>query len=123
MAEIGAVIDGKYKILDKIGQGGMSIVYLAMNERANKMWAVKEVRKDAVIGGETIRHRLIAETRILKQLKHKYLPEIADIIDDGGTFLIVMDYIQGKSLKAVLKESMEIRGGCMPVGRAAVLCS
>ena len=51
MAEIGAVIDGKYKILDKIGQGGMSIVYLAMNERANKMWAVKEVRKDAVIGG------------------------------------------------------------------------
>ena len=110
MAEIGAVIDGKYKILDKIGQGGMSIVYLAMNERANKMWAVKEVRKDAVIGGETIRHRLIAETRILKQLKHKYLPEIADIIDDGGTFLIVMDYIQGKSLKAVLKESMEIRG-------------
>ena len=45
MAEIGAVIDGKYKILDKIGQGGMSIVYLAMNERANKMWAVKRCVK------------------------------------------------------------------------------
>ncbi len=36
MLEIGSIIDGKYKILNKIGQGGMSGVYLAMNERANK---------------------------------------------------------------------------------------
>ena len=44
MLEIGSIIDGKYKILNKIGQGGMSVVYLAMNERANKQWAIKEVR-------------------------------------------------------------------------------
>ena len=36
MLQIGSVVDGKYKILNKIGQGGMSVVYLAMNERANK---------------------------------------------------------------------------------------
>ena len=36
MLEIGSVIDGKYKILSQIGQGGMSVVYLALNERANK---------------------------------------------------------------------------------------
>ena len=36
MLETGTVIDGKYKILNKIGQGGMSVVYLAMNEKANK---------------------------------------------------------------------------------------
>lgn len=48
MLEIGSIIDGKYKILNKIGQGGMSVVYLAMNERANKQWAIKEVRKDGV---------------------------------------------------------------------------
>ena len=45
MLEIGSLVDGKYKILNKIGQGGMSTVYLAMNERANKQWAVKEVIK------------------------------------------------------------------------------
>ena len=45
MLKIGSVIDGKYKILNRIGQGGMSTVYLAMNERANKQWAVKEIRK------------------------------------------------------------------------------
>ena len=46
MLEVGQVFDGKYKILNKVGQGGMSVVYLAMNEKANKQWAVKEVRKD-----------------------------------------------------------------------------
>ena len=46
MLEIGSLLDGKYKILNKIGQGGMSIVYLAMNEKANKQWAIKEMRKE-----------------------------------------------------------------------------
>ena len=46
MLEIGSLLDGKYKILNKIGQGGMSVVYLAMNEKANKQWAIKEMRKE-----------------------------------------------------------------------------
>ena len=52
MLEIGSLVDGKYKILNKVGQGGMSVVYLAMNEKANKQWAVKEVRKDGVLDFE-----------------------------------------------------------------------
>lgn len=47
MLEIGSIIDGKYKILNKIGQGGMSVVYLAMNERANKQWQLKKSEKTA----------------------------------------------------------------------------
>ena len=45
MLQIGSYVDGKYKVLNKIGQGGMSVVYLALNEKANKTWAIKEVRK------------------------------------------------------------------------------
>ena len=45
MARIGTVIDGKYEVLKEIGRGGMSIVYLAMDRRLNKQWAVKEIRK------------------------------------------------------------------------------
>ena len=45
MTEVGTVIDGKYEILKEIGRGGMSIVYLAMDKRLNKQWAVKEIRK------------------------------------------------------------------------------
>ena len=54
MLEIGSLIDGKYKILNEVGHGGMSVVYLAMNERANKQWAIKEVRKDGVKDFEVV---------------------------------------------------------------------
>lgn len=47
MAAIGQVIDDKYEILKLIGQGGMSKVYLAMDRRLNKQWAVKEIEKRA----------------------------------------------------------------------------
>ncbi len=103
MLEIGSIVDGKYKILNKIGQGGMSVVYLAMNERANKQWAIKEVRKDGVSNFEVVKQGLIAETDMLKKLNHPHLPSIIDVIDGEGTFLIVMDYIEGKSLSSVLK--------------------
>ena len=45
MIEVGTVIDNKYEILKLIGQGGMSKVYLAMDKRLNKQWAIKEIRK------------------------------------------------------------------------------
>lgn len=110
MLQIGSIVDGKYKVLSKIGQGGMSVVYLALNERANKTWAIKEIRKDGVQDFTTVKQGLIAETNILKSLNHKYLPSIVDVIDDDETFLIVMDYIQGKSLNVILRESMEQEG-------------
>lgn len=103
MLEIGSVLDGKYKILNKIGQGGMSVVYLAMNERANKPWAVKEVRKNGVSNFEVVKQGLVAETDILKRLHHPSLPSIVDIIETDGSFIIVMDYIEGRSLQDALK--------------------
>ena len=119
MLQIGALVDGKYKVLNQIGQGGMSIVYLAINERANKTWAIKEIRKEGVRDFEVVRQGLIAEINILKELKHKYLPSIVDIIDEGPSFLIVMDYIQGKSLKEILREALMSKG--LPIGLADVI--
>lgn len=104
MLENGTIIDGKYEILSKVGQGGMSIVYLALNRKANKQWAIKEVRKDGVKDFELVRQSLVVETDMLKRLSHPNLPSIVDIIDEDGRFLIVMDYIEGKPLSAILKE-------------------
>jgi len=104
MLEIGSLIDGKYKILNKVGQGGMSVVYLAMNEKANKQWAIKEVRKDGVKDFEIVKQGLVAETDLLKKLSHPSLPSIIDVIEGPDTFLIVMDYIQGNPLSKALEE-------------------
>lgn len=104
MLEIGSLVDGKYKILNKVGQGGMSVVYLAMNEKANKQWAVKEVRKDGIRDFEVVKQGLVAETDILKKLNHPNLPSIIDVIDTDESFIIIMDYIQGNSLNKALDE-------------------
>lgn len=104
MLSIGSVVDNKYKILSEIGHGGMSVVYLAINERANKTWAVKEVRKDGGNDSEVVQQGLIAETEMLKKLHHPHLPSIIDVIDKDDSFLIVMDYIEGKSLADLLRD-------------------
>ena len=104
MLEIGSLVDGKYKILSKVGQGGMSVVYMAINEKANKTWAVKEVRKDGVLDFEAVKQGLVAETDILKKLNHPNLPSIIDVIDTDDSFIIIMDYVQGNSLNKALEE-------------------
>ncbi len=103
MVEIGSLVDGKYRILHKIGQGGMSTVYLALNERAGKQWAVKEVRKNGVSNYQVVKQSLIVETELLKSLSHPYLPSIVDIIDEEDSILIVMDYIEGNTLGKALQ--------------------
>ena len=104
MLQVGSIVDDKYKILSEIGHGGMSVVYMAINEKANKTWAVKEVRKDGVLDFEAVKQGLIVETDLLKKLKHPNLPSIIDVIEDDETFLIVMDYIEGNSLSKALEE-------------------
>lgn len=104
MLEIGSLVDGKYKILSEIGHGGMSVVYMAINEKANKSWAVKEVRKDGRMDFNIVRQGLMAEIDTLKRLKHPYLPSIVDVIEDDETFIIVMDYVEGRSLDKILEE-------------------
>ncbi len=105
MFEAGTLIEGKYKILDKIGEGGMSVVYCAVVERANKMWAVKVVRKDGKNDYNIVKQNLIAEIETLKEVKHPKLPEIADIIDNEDSYIIIMDYIEGRSLDDIWREN------------------
>ena len=105
MLEIGSLVDDKYKILSEIAHGGMSVVYMAINEKANKTWAVKEVRKDGKMDFNTVRQGLMAEIETLKKLKHPNLPSIVDVIEDEDSFIIVMDYIEGRSLDKIIEEN------------------
>ena len=101
MARVGEIIDGKYEVLKEIGRGGMSIVYLAMDKRLNKQWAIKEYRQDAQFH-QLAKESLIKEAQLMKNLDHPRLPRIVDIIDNGSTVYIIMDYIEGEPLNKVL---------------------
>jgi eukaryotic-like serine/threonine-protein kinase len=105
LAAIGSVIDGKYEILKLIGKGGMSKVYLAMDKRLNKQWAVKEIEKKARDkNNEVMIQSAIAEANMIKKLDHPALPRIVDIIDDQHVIYVIMDYIEGEPLSKILEQ-------------------
>ena len=100
------VVGGRYRLLTQIGKGGMSVVWLAMDTTLGKQWAVKEIalsenqkRRKLVIDS------LLAEANLLKSLDHAAIPRIVDLIDEGGTLFVVMDYIEGKTLSRILKDN------------------
>ena len=105
MQHNGKIIDGKYEILTKIGQGGMSTVYLAMDKRLNKQWAIKEIRKEKHNSNNAIVVKsILAEAQLMKKLDHAALPRIVDIIEDNEAIYVVMDYIEGETLSKILRE-------------------
>lgn len=93
----GTIILGRYRILDIIGRGGMSCVYLAEHINLHNKWAIKAVHKD---GRKEV--ALLAEPNILKKLSHFALPRIVDICEDEQNLYIIMDYIEGIGLDQFL---------------------
>ena len=101
----GAIVADKYQIIRQIGKGGMSRVFLAVDLHLNKQWAIKEIRKTAnTKNNEIIESSLVAEANLMKNLDYPALPRIVDIIDDGQTLCVVMDYVEGESLDKILKQ-------------------
>lgn len=104
MANIGTIIDGKYEILAEIGRGGMSVVYLAMDRRLNKQWAIKEAKRSPGNNSEIFELTPVAEANLLKSLDHPNIVRIVDIIEQNGYIYIVEDFIEGRSLNEEVKK-------------------
>lgn len=104
MTEKGTILDGKYEILKEIGRGGMSVVYVAMDLRLNKQWAIKEIKEDGHKDTQTLLKGLEREANILKKVDHPVLPRIVDIIQKDQKVYVVMDYVEGRTLGEILKE-------------------
>lgn len=103
MAQIGEIIQGKYEILKLIGKGGMSQVYLAMDQNLNKQWAVKEIEKRVWDKNhQVVVQSAMAEANMIKKLDHPALPRIVDIIDKADVIYVIMDYIEGEPLSNIL---------------------
>lgn len=104
MTKEGTILDGKYEIWKEVGRGGMSIVYLARDNRLNKQWAVKEIKNDGSKSTRTLLKGLEREANILKNVDHPVLPRIVDIINQDGTIYVVMDFIEGETISDRLKK-------------------
>lgn len=104
MIEPGTVLGDKYEILKMIGKGGMSTVYLAMDQRLNKQWAVKEIKSFEGWKSQIVINSIRMEADILKKADHPVLPRIVDIIYSDKSLFVVMDYIEGITMDRVIAE-------------------
>lgn len=98
----GVVIDGKYELLKLIGQSAFSKIYLAIDKRLDKAWAVKICDKKGAL--KSTIDAMVNEANMVKHLDHPAIPTIVDIIDTDRYLCIVEDYIEGATLENILKE-------------------
>lgn len=99
----GQKINDRYEIVKLIGEGGMANVYLAEDTILDRKVAVKVLRGD-LSGDEKFVRRFQREALSASSLSHPNIVEIYDVGEDEGNFYIVMEYIEGKTLKQLIKK-------------------
>ncbi|MGM9551193.1 MAG: Stk1 family PASTA domain-containing Ser/Thr kinase [Clostridia bacterium] len=100
---IGTVLDNRYELVEKVGVGGMAIVYKAMDRLLNRYVAVKLLRSEFRDNEEFIR-RFNIESQAAASLSHPNIVPIYDVGQSGEHQYIVMEFIEGKTLKNYIDE-------------------
>jgi len=105
------VLRGRYRIQQHIGQGGMGFIYQAQDLRlAGRLCAIKEVRGDpnaSPVAQQQARDQFYREASVLARLDHPNLPKVSDFFSSADTDYLVMDFVPGRDLKAILDEARQ----------------
>lgn len=99
----GQKINDRYQIVKSIGEGGMANVYLAYDTILERHVAVKVLRGDLATDEKFVR-RFQREALSASSLSHPNIVEVYDVGEDNGIYYIVMEYIEGKHLKQLIKK-------------------
>ncbi len=99
----GKVLGNRYEIIEKIGSGGMATVYKARCQLLNRFVAVKVLREEFTTDQEFIK-RFNTEAQSAASLTHPNIVSIYDVGNEGDLYYIVMELIQGKTLKEIINE-------------------
>lgn len=99
----GQKINDRYQIIKSIGEGGMANVYLAYDTILDRSVAVKVLRGDLATDEKFVR-RFQREALSASSLSHPNIVEVYDVGEDNGNYFIVMEYIEGRHLKELIKK-------------------
>ena len=99
----GQMINDRYEIIRSIGEGGMANVYLALDTILNRKVAVKVLRGDLAEDEKFVR-RFQREAISASSLSDPNIVEVYDVGEDDGKYFIVMEYVEGKTLKQLIKK-------------------
>lgn len=94
---LGRTIAARYRLIKKLGSGGMSVVYLARHELISRLSAIKILRPELSRVAEH-RERFLREARAVNRINHENIVEITDVGESDGLAYLVMEYVEGESL-------------------------
>ena len=100
---IGKLLDNRYELLERIGNGGMSVVYKARCHRLNRLVAVKILKPDLASDAE-FRRRFHDESQAVAMLSHANIVSVYDVSSSDDLDYIVMELIDGISLKQYMQK-------------------
>jgi eukaryotic-like serine/threonine-protein kinase len=107
----GDILRGRYRIRERIGQGGMGNIYLADDLRLEgRNCALKEVEYDRNVPSKLLdeaRQQFLHEATVLARLDHPNLPKVSDFFSVGSRDYLVMDYIPGKDLRTLMLDAKQ----------------
>ncbi len=99
---IGKIIKGRYKIVDQIGEGSLATVYAARDMDDNRFVALKIIHPD-LAGERRFARRFRREAKLLTKLDSLHTVKILDFGTEANLDFIVMEYVQGKTLSAIME--------------------
>jgi serine/threonine protein kinase len=100
---IGRILGNRYEIMERIGGGGMAIVYRALDMLLNRSVSIKVLRSQFVSDEDFVR-RFRREAQAAASLSHPNIVNIYDVGTEGEIYYIVMEYVDGKTLKEIIQE-------------------
>lgn len=107
MLDSGKVVQGRYRVVRLLGQGGMGSVYRAWDLRLKVPVALKELRPQPGLDAETLsglREQFEQEASVLARLIHPHLVRVTDYFEEGGNAYLVMDFVDGRSLADLISK-------------------
>jgi serine/threonine-protein kinase len=99
---VGRVLDGRYRVLSHIADGGMASVYLALDTRLEREVALK-VMRPGLAADETFVSRFRREARSAARLSHPHVVAVFDQGEDDGSMFLAMEYVPGQTLREVMQ--------------------
>ena len=112
---VGTLLDGKYRILRRLGQGGMGVVYDARHEELRVRRAIK-VMHASLQSRADLTTRFYEEARNAARIKHQHVCTVHDFGSANGLIYIAMEFVEGEPLSALLR-----REGKLPPDRASAI--
>jgi serine/threonine protein kinase len=109
---LGTTLNGRYRLQARIGTGGMSTVYRALDETLQRQVAIKLMNREIATDSDQL-ERFRREARAVAQLSHPHIVGVIDAGEDEGRPYIVFEYVEGETLKDRIR-----RQGRLPIAEA-----